>query len=494
MSAGEPLRVHDVRTLPRRTDGRVDLDACLDALGPADLLETADGSGWSYVVPHTTLALVDDGARTRLCDAADGTDRDLGTDPMLALEGICRELGVTPDAPCDPGLPPMTGGLVGMIAYDLGYRLDRAGGPPPDDRGRALLHLRVADRCLAVDPTGTRALLLARHLDGPGRRVRSGSLEELLDGDRDRLAAAATATEARARRTDQLPAPEPQAAWTSLPRRAYRTAVERVLAEIARGEVFQVNLTQRLTAHWHGDVHHLYRSLRAGSPAPFGASLPGAGIASISPESFLAVEGRHVTTRPIKGTRPRAADPQLDAALADDLATSTKDRAENVMVVDLERNDLGRICRPGSVRVPELTRVVPHPTVWHLVSEVRGELADGVGYGRLLAATFPCGSITGAPKLAAMASIARHEPVARGAYTGAIGFLSPGRAHLSVAIRTAVLHASGIVDHGAGGGIVADSDPDAEHAESLDKAAAFLRAVRATQVVDAPPRPGVAHT
>jgi para-aminobenzoate synthetase component I len=149
------------------------------------------------------------------------------------------------------------------------------------------------------------------------------------------------------------------------------------------------------------------------------------------------------------------------------------------MIVDLERNDLGRVCVPGTVRVPQLSVVEAHPTVWHLVSEVVGRLRPEVGYGQLLAATFPCGSITGAPKVRAMEVIEELEPVRRGWYCGAIGFLSPGAASLSVAIRTATRHADGTVDHGAGGGIVADSDPEAEHRESLDKAAAFLAAVGA---------------
>lgn len=279
----------------------------------------------------------------------------------------------------------------------------------------------------------------------------------------------------------------PQVAWTSLARAAHLAAVEAVLAAIGEGKVFQVNLAQRLSARWSGDVHDLYRSLRDNSPAAFGAALPDVGVASISPETFLAVDGTQVVTRPIKGTRPRAPDAALDAALADDLATAVKDRAENVMVVDLERNDLGRVCRPGTVRVPELTRIEGHPTVWHLVSTVQGELVAGTGYGELLRATFPCGSITGAPKIAAMGLIEQLERVRRGWYCGAIGFLAPGHARLSVAIRTAVLQPDGVVDHGAGGGIVADSDPSSEHAETLDKAAAFLRAVSATRVVDTPP-------
>ncbi|MFP4311414.1 MAG: anthranilate synthase component I family protein, partial [Nitriliruptoraceae bacterium] len=303
----------------------------------------------------------------------------------------------------------------------------------------------------------------------------------------DRVAAQLVAAARRRLRTPDTVVIPSQPAWTSLPRSAHLAAIDRILACIGRGEVFQVNLAQRLSARWPGDVYELYRALRAVSPAPFGAALPDVGVASISPETFLAVDEDQVTTRPIKGTRPRALDAGLDAAMADDLATAVKDRAENVMVVDLERNDLGRVCVAGSVRVPELTRVEAHPTVWHLVSTVTGRLVPDLGYGGLLAATFPCGSITGAPKIAAMQLIDELEPVRRGAYCGAVGFLAPGRARLSVAIRTAVLHADGTVDHGAGGGIVADSDPDQEHAESLDKAAAFLTAVRATEVLAAPP-------
>jgi anthranilate/para-aminobenzoate synthase component I len=159
------------------------------------------------------------------------------------------------------------------------------------------------------------------------------------------------------------------------------------------------------------------------------------------------------------------------------LIAHPKERAEHVMLIDLERNDLGRVCVPGSVHVPVLCAVEGHPTVWHLVSDVVGHLRPEVGYGELLRAAFPCGSITGAPKVSAMTIIETLEPVRRGWYCGAAGFLAPGAASLSVTIRTATRHPDGRVDHGVGGGIVADSDPAAEHRESLDKAAAFLRAI-----------------
>ena len=466
-------RDHDVvlRELPdppRTPAGRVDVDALAHALRPCDLLETGgEVAGWSYVAPHDGPVLRDDGARARL-HHPDGLVEDLGPDPFAAVERRCEQLGIVPDAPFDVALPPLTGGLVGAFAYDLARRVEHLEEVARVDRGQPHLHLRQADLVVAVDPTGERACVVGRDLSS------RGGLDARVREIVDRLTAAAPPPAG--------PRAVRQRASTSLPRAAYLDAVERVLEAIGAGDAFQVNLAQRLTARWEGDTHGLYRALRSHSPAPFGAALPEVGIASVSPETFLAADGRRVSTRPIKGTRPRSAEPTLDAAHADDLLTSPKDRAENVMVVDLERNDLGRVCEPGSVRVPELCRLEDHPTVWHLVSTVAGDLRDEIGYGELLRATFPCGSITGAPKVAAMQLIERLERVRRGWYCGAVGFLAPGRLRLAVAIRTATLFPDGTVDHGAGGGIVADSDPAAEHAESLDKAAAFLRTVGAEEV------------
>ena len=471
--------------VPRDRDGRVDLDACVAALGAVDVLDSGDGRGWSYLLPHGRWRLVDDGARTRL--EADGhAVRDLGADPFLALERVAEQVGAHPEAEPEPDLPPVSGGLVGALAYDLNRRVERLPDTAVADRDTAHLSLRVVEVVCALPPARDHALLLVRPLPTalhPAGNPRDRAAT-LLAAATDRLARAAGVHPGTGGLA--LPPPRPQPAWTSLPRERHLAAIEQVLAAIGAGAVFQVNLAQRLSARWEADVHALYRALRAASPAAFGAVLPDVGVASISPETFLAVDRRHVVTRPIKGTRPRAGDAALDAALADDLATATKDRAENVMVVDLERNDLGRVCTPGSIQVPELARVEGHPTVWHLVSTVSGELAPGTGYGQLLRATFPCGSITGAPKVAAMGLIETLEGVRRGMYCGALGALSPGHARLSVAIRTAVLHPDRTVDHGAGGGIVADSDPVEEHAETLDKAAAFLRAVAATHVIPHP--------
>jgi para-aminobenzoate synthetase component I len=449
--------------VPRDLDGRVDLDRVAATLHPADVLETAPGyGGWSYVVPHVADRLVDDGERTTWL-RTDGGRQDAGDDPHAAIDRWCARHGVDPHATPDPQLPPFSGGLVGALGYDLGRRTETIPALAAADREPLHLSLRVAPVVVAVTPDREDAWLVTRAFGEDPRpwaaRVRA------------RLAAPVSVV-APAR-------PRPSPVETTLPRAAYLHAVEEILGHIAAGDAFQVNLAQRLTLRTSLSTAALYRRLRDASPAPHAALLPDIGVASVSPETFLHVHAGTATARPIKGTRPRHDDPDLDAANADDLATSAKDRAENVMIVDLERNDLGRVCRPGTVRAPTLCAVEAHPTVWHLVSEVVGELRSGVGYGELLRATFPCGSITGAPKIAAMHIIERLEPVRRGWYCGAVGFLAPGAASLSVAIRTATRSPDGTVDHGAGGGIVADSDPAAEHAESLAKAAAFLTATGA---------------
>jgi para-aminobenzoate synthetase component I len=461
--------------VPRTRSGEVDLDAIAAALAPADVLETAPAhEGWSYVVPHLGDRLTDDGERSRWTMAT-GTVIDAGRDPFAAIDRWCEDHHITPHVATDPSLPPFSGGLVGAFAYDLARRIERLPAVARVDRDQMHLSLRVAEVVVAVAPGRGQAVVCGRPLTSTGGVVAA-------------QIAATTARVAGAigRRTWRDPGHSTRTPiTTSLPAADYLAAVEAVLAHIAAGDSFQVNLAQRLTAWTDTPLDVLYRRFRAASPAPYAACLPDVGVASVSPETFLAVTEGHATVRPVKGTRPRDDDPILDAAHADDLVTSAKDRAENVMVVDLERNDLGRVCVPGSVRVPRLCELEGHPTVWHLVSDVVGRLRPEVGYGQLLRATFPCGSITGAPKVRSMAIIESLERVRRGWYCGAVGFLGPGAASLSVAIRTATRHPGGRVDHGAGGGIVADSSPDAELAESLDKAAAFLRAVDG-ELVSAP--------
>ncbi|HEY8257585.1 MAG TPA: aminodeoxychorismate synthase component I, partial [Gemmatimonadales bacterium] len=260
--------------------------------------------------------------------------------------------------------------------------------------------------------------------------------------------------------------------------RGYLDAVARVREYIIAGDIFQANLSQRFQAPAPVSPFDLYGKLRRRNPAPFAAYLGFGEVAvlSASPERFLSLDekGRHVETRPIKGTRPRGLGPMHDAALGRALSESDKDRAENVMIVDLLRNDLSRVCRPGTVRVPELFALEQHPTVHHLVSTVVGELEPGADAVALLRAAFPGGSITGAPKVRAMEIIAELEPTRRGVYCGSVGYIATsGAMDTSIVIRTYV-GLGGQVYFQAGGGIVADSDPELEYRETLDKARALI--------------------
>ncbi len=273
---------------------------------------------------------------------------------------------------------------------------------------------------------------------------------------------------------------EPGAVASNLTRGEFLAAVERARAYIRSGDIYQVNLSQRLTAPCPVSGWELFQRLAAVSPSPFAAYLNCGDfqIASSSPELFLRLSGSHILTRPIKGTRPRHADPTRDAQLAYELQTSAKELAELVMITDLLRNDLGKVCEFGSVQVPDLARLERFAQVQHLVSTVEGRLRREVTHFAALAASFPGGSITGAPKFRAMEIIDELEPVARGPYTGCHGYLGFNReSQLSISIRTAVCRAGRAWFH-AGAGIVADSIPAAEYDETLAKAAGFLAALK----------------
>ena len=296
-------------------------------------------------------------------------------------------------------------------------------------------------------------------------------------GEVDRAGSGEAASAAGRRADTGLPPPKrprPPTPLSTFTRAAYLRAVARCVDYVAAGDIFQVNLSQTFTLPFAGTADALYAALLDRSPAAYGGllDLGDRAIVCNSPELFLRVTSdRRVVTRPIKGTRP--------LGRADELMRSDKDAAELNMIVDLERNDLGRVCEVGSVRVTQHRTVETHPTLHHGVAEVQGQLRGDVGLVELLAATFPGGSITGAPKIRAMQIIDELEPVPRGPYCGAIGVLDPdGGLQLNVAIRTATL-SGGLLRVPVGGGIVADSDPAAEYDETLVKARAILDAVRA---------------
>ncbi|MCS7173926.1 MAG: aminodeoxychorismate synthase component I [Armatimonadetes bacterium] len=368
--------------------------------------------------------------------------------------------------------PSFAGGGIGYLSYDLGRQVERLPTLARDDLSLPELWIAWYDAAVVLDHRGRKAAVVARVL--PGR-------EEAVE---DHVRFLLRALEAAARRPEpalEPDLPERSRLRSTLTREEYETAVRRALAYIRTGDIFQVNLSQRFSAPWSGDPWLLYRRLRRTNPAPFAAFLDGGrwAVVSASPERFLHVDPRtrRVETRPIKGTRPRGRTPEEDLRNAHDLLTSEKDLAELVMIVDLERNDLGRVCEYGTVRVSELRRLEAYPTVWHTVAVVEGRLRPEVVPARLLRATFPGGSITGAPKVRAMEIIEELEPVRRGVYTGAIGWLGwDGGMDLNIAIRTFVV-AGGKVYFHAGGGVVVDSDPASEYEESLAKALGLVRAL-----------------
>jgi para-aminobenzoate synthetase component 1 len=362
-----------------------------------------------------------------------------------------------------PGLP-FSGGAVGYFGYDLGRRLERIPSLAAVDIAMPDMAIGVYDWAVVVDHAAARTWLV-----GNGRDPRTFAEWPALVA---RLSAEPP-PEPAPFRVRGRPSP-------NLDRHAYAAAFRAVQEHIRRGDCYQVNLTQRFEAEAEGDAWHAYLRLREINPAPFAAylDLPDGKVVCSSPERFLRLHAGRVETKPIKGTRPRSRDPERDRALADELRASAKDRAENVMIVDLLRNDLGKCCVPGSVHATKLFDVESFASVHQLVSTVEGQLAPGKHALDLVAACFPGGSITGAPKVAAMKIIEELEPQRRSVYCGSIGYIGfDGNMDTNIAIRTLVQQ-GGRVYTWAGGGVVADSNVDAEYQESLDKAAAMLAVMK----------------
>jgi para-aminobenzoate synthetase component I len=385
---------------------------------------------------------------------------DGGATPRDPLEAIERFVAETPSATGQPF--PLTGGVVGWLAYELGRCIEpvRAPARSPEPDGPLAVLARYDPMLVYERTCGQYALVCADPAS-----ARASWLERL---------------SSPLHLSDVAVAPLASAPLAPLlPRERYLDAVRRILDYLAAGDAYQVNLTQPFVAPLVASAPALYARLARTHPVPYGAyfDLGGAQLVANSPELFLRRRGDRLETRPIKGTRARGASPARDAALAAELARDPKEGAEHVMIVDLERNDLGRVSATGSVAVDSLARIESLPSVHHLVSVIGSSATPGLGLARLLRATFPGGSITGAPKVRAMEIIRELEPSARGAYTGAFGLLHPGGdLELGLAIRTAVVR-DGVVRYGAGGGIVADSDPERELAEAWLKTAALRLAL-----------------
>ncbi len=392
----------------------------------------------------------------------------LAGDPFDALAGALQRFG----QPAAAAPVAFAGGAVGFIGYECGAALQdvpRHAGPP----GIPAFSLALYDLVLAFDAASGRAWLISSGLpemDPARRAARAATRARMV---LDRLAKGRLHT----------PAPV-QLAWREEASRAtHQARVARAIAYIEAGDIYQANITAAFVAPrpLGTAAPDIYWALRAASPAPFSAFLHTGGhtaIASVSPERFLAVDAQGgIEARPIKGTRPRDADPARDAALLAELLASPKDAAENLMIVDLLRNDIARVASPGSVRVPELAGAESFASVHHLVSAVQGRLRPGATAASLLRAAFPGGSVTGAPKRRAQQIIHELEPAARGPYCGAMLWLGwDGAMDSAIAIRTATIGPDSVTLQ-AGGGIVADSQPAAEYDEMMDKAGPLLRAL-----------------
>ncbi len=390
-------------------------------------------------------------------------------DPFTVLQQAMERYALPPaEAPT-----PFWGGAVGYFGYDLCHFIEDLPCTTVDDIAMPDLYMALYDVVYAYDEASQVGYVLSTGLPAPvgseRRKQAQARAEQLLDWIQS---ADETAS------SSDVPATSADL-QSNFTREEYLTAVSRTKEYITAGDIFQANISQRFQAPLQVSPWELYVRLRQINPASFAAYLDyGSGqVVSASPEKFLEVSDGWVQTRPIKGTRPRGDTPEEDQRLAQELLDSEKDNAELMMIVDLERNDLGRVCRFGTVRVPELMVLESYPTVHHLVATVTGQLAEGCDNIDLMRAVFPGGSITGAPKVRSMEIIDELEPTQRGVYTGNIGYLGfAGQMQLSIVIRT-IIATGGTAYYQVGGGIVADSQPAAEYQETLDKGKALAEAL-----------------
>ena len=489
------------KLIVRPVAGPLDLalwaEAAADALGLAWL----DGDGghtprgrWSFLTwnPHRTLRWGGGQLREEIWDPAEDRRLQRATmtaDPLATLAAVLASEAVDRAAENPREAPPVPwcSGAILTLAFELADAIERQLALPPADASDRFVdwpELTVAcyDSVLALDETAGELWLAARL---PADRPPSGVLTTF-------EAVAAKANTLRSSPASRPPLARAARTATRAPAR-YRSAVKAIQDLIASGDVYQVNLSRALRTTWAAPPFELFQRHRALGRVPHGAYLDlghGQTVAAFTPERFLALRGREVSTSPIKGTRPRGNSTAADQREIAALTASAKDRAEHLMIVDLERNDLGRVAIPGSIRVDPGFGVESYASVHHLVSTVHGTLRPEVGPLELLRATFPGGSVTGAPKIRAIDTLRRLEGEPRRLYTGALGYWdAAGDLDLALPIRTALV-SSGAVEYRVGGGIVIDSDPDAEWQETEDKARAFVQVLeRAAQSKSAHPVP-----
>lgn len=431
-----------------------------------------DGLGeWSFFGADPFLVFEgQDGAYVERQASNCSTGGDADDAVRLTGDGLAllRELMAKYSIENTSGIP-FVGGAVGFLAYDYGRQIELLPDRTEDDRGMPDIHFGFYDGIAALNhQTGELSLIAL------GLRADEGVVLA-------ELQAIVAAPQQQSRCGDRRFQPQ-RGEWEwNIERADYLQAVEHVRSYIASGDVYQVNLSQRAKCRYEGCPVQLYQALRKGNPAPYSALIrtDAFTVLSTSPEQFLRKQGRQIETRPIKGTRPRGATPEEDAHHAEALRISEKDRAELLMIVDLERNDLGRVAEFGSVRVEQLYHLERYARVIHQTAQVKALLAEGKDVFDCIHALFPGGSITGAPKVRAMEVIEEVESTRRGVYTGSIGYIGfDGNAELNIAIRSLHLK-DGHLDYQVGGGIVWDSDPESEYQETLDKGRAIRETVDA---------------
>lgn len=449
---------------------------------------------YSFVAARPFLTFRSFGSRCELIYGAEEMHVQFGN-PWQALDGLMARYELLDEV----DMPFPLGGCFGYWGYDLKNFVEpRLPRRAVNDLELPDCHVGFYDALVAFDHRLGKTWIISTGLGRDGQRKEDRARRQLAYWE-ERLnwLESEPKTEIAPREIfrphpDPLPqergkniaAVQSDLAASNISAESFIAAVERAQRYIRAGDIYQVNLSHRLQADWQGSGWEFFQQLAAVSPAPFSAYIDCGEfqIASSSPELFLRLNGPHILTRPIKGTRPRSMDPDRDAQLTYELQTSPKEMAELVMITDLLRNDLGRVCEYGSVQVPELVRLERYPQVQHLVSTVEGRLRPGVPHFAAFASCFPGGSITGAPKIRAMEIIDKLEPVTRGPYTGALGYLGFNReSQLGIAIRTAICRDKTAWFH-VGAGIVADSIPAAEYEETMAKARGFIEALRLSEM------------
>ena len=421
-------------------------------------------SRYSFIGSEPFLVFKSKGDQIEICEQ--GQTQRFSGDPFDVLKRLISQYNLA-----SSGHSPFPGGAVGYFGYDLCHFVEKLPRNSFDDLQLPDCYLGFYDLVLSFDHLTGRLFISSSGLPEkePARRRERAKwrLEEMLNKLNK-----ASWEDFSVREEYNI-----GEISSNFSRSAYLDAVERAKEYIRAGDIFQVNLSQRFVCSRMALPFTIYEKLRRINPAPFASLLnfPELSVVGASPERFLRISGRKVETRPIKGTRPRGRDDLEDKELARELWESEKDKAELIMIVDLERNDLGRVCEYGSVKVPKLITLETYPTVFHLVSTVEGVLKEDKDHIDCLRACFPGGSITGAPKIRAMEIIDELEPNQRGVYTGSIGYIGfNGETDLNIVIRTMVMTGEKIYFH-AGGGIVADSDPASEYEETLHKAKALIK-------------------